>query len=145
MGKSYSMDLRERVVSFVNAGHSRREAAARFDVSPSFAIKVVSRHGVTGSAAPARQGRPSGGGKLASHMEVLCAWVDERPDITMPELADHLEAERGVRAHPASLSRALCKAGFSYKKNADGLGVRTRGHQAQAADLDRPSPAPDEA
>lgn len=126
MGKSYSMDLRERVVSYVEAGHSRRAAAARYGVSPSCAVKVVTRRMATGSAAPARQGRPPGGGKLAAHLEALCAWVTERPDITMPELAARLQADRGVRAHPASLSRALGKAGFSYKKNAAGVGMRTR-------------------
>jgi transposase len=44
----------------------------------------------------------------------------------MPELAAALEAERGVIASPASLSRVLCKAGFTYKKTADGVGARTR-------------------
>ena len=44
----------------------------------------------------------------------------------MPELAVELERVRGVKAHPASLSKVLCKAGFTYKKTADGIGVRTR-------------------
>jgi transposase len=34
----------------------------------------------------------------------------------MPELAAVLAAERGVQASPASLSRLLCRAGFTYKK-----------------------------
>ena len=126
MGKSYSLDLRERVVSFVNSGHSRRAAASRYEVSPSFVIKVMSRRAATGSLAPARQGRPEGSGKLSAHLDALCNWVQDRPDITMPELAALLAAEYGVRAHPASLSRALARAGFSYKKNAAGIGVRTR-------------------
>ena len=126
MGKSYSMDLRERIVSYVDAGHSRRAAASRYGVSASCAVKVVSRRAATGSVAPARQGRPPGGGKLAAHLAALIAWVEDRPDITMLELASRLWSERGVRAHPMSLSRALRKAGFSYKKNAAGVGVRTR-------------------
>ena len=116
MGKSYSLDLRERVVSFVGLGRSRREAASRFDVSASFAVKVVSGHERTGSVAPARQGRPPGSGKLSPHLADLIAWVEARPDITMPELAALLAAEQGVVAHPASLSRTLRQAGFSYKK-----------------------------
>ena len=116
MGKSYSLDLRERVVSFVGLGRSRREAASRFDVSASFAVKVVSGHERTGSVAPARQGRPPGSGKLSPHLADLIAWVEARPDITMPEPAALLAAERGVVAHPASLSRTLRQAGFSYKK-----------------------------
>ena len=37
----------------------------------------------------------------------------------MPELAAELEAERGVKADPSSLSRVLCEAGLTYKKGAD--------------------------
>jgi transposase len=37
-----------------------------------------------------------------------------------------LMKERGIEADPASLSRLLCKVGFSYKKSPDGLGARTR-------------------
>jgi len=39
--------------------------------------------------------------------------VEAAPDITMPELAARLLAERGVPAHPASLSRRLCRAGVT--------------------------------
>jgi transposase len=136
MGKSYSSDLRERVMGFVDAGHSRRKAACHFGVSPSFAVKLALRRQKTGSHAPAKQGRPRGGGKLASHCGFLIARVEHRPDITMPELAAALEAERGVKASPASLSRVLCQAGFTYKKNASGIGARTRRCQARASVLD---------
>lgn len=63
MGKAYSRDLRDRISDHVSAGHSRREAARRFGVSVSCAIKLVQRVAKTGSAAPARQGRPPGGGQ----------------------------------------------------------------------------------
>ena len=43
MPKVYSKDLRERVIEAVEAGASRREAAERFDLSPSSAIKWVQR------------------------------------------------------------------------------------------------------
>jgi transposase len=43
MGESYSSDLRKRVVRFFDAGHSRREAAQHFGVSPSFAVKLEAR------------------------------------------------------------------------------------------------------
>jgi transposase len=38
MGKPYSMDLRERLVAYVEAGHSCRAAARVYDVSPSTAV-----------------------------------------------------------------------------------------------------------
>jgi hypothetical protein len=34
----------------------------------------------------------------------------------MPELAAKLNAEKDVTAHPASLSRVLLRAGYSFKK-----------------------------
>lgn len=126
MGKPYSLDLRERIVAHVSAGGSRRGAARQFGVSDSCSVKLLARVERTGSAEPARQGRPPGGGKLAAHRSFLIEQVEQTPDITMPELAARLAAERGVVASPASLSRVLCAAGFSFKKNADGLGARTR-------------------
>jgi transposase len=126
MGKSYSLDLRERIVAEVTAGGSRRGAARRYGVSDSCAVKLLARVGLTGSAEPARQGRPPGAGKLAAHRDFLIDHVNTKPDITMPELAARLKAERGVSASPASLSRVLCAAGFTYKKSPDGLGARTR-------------------
>jgi len=126
MGKSYSLDLRERVANFVEAGGSRRQAAGHFGVSPSFAVKLRRRQQETGSLEPAKQGRPPGSGKLADHRDFLIAQVKKRPDVTMPDLAAILKAERDVTANPASLSRLLCRAGFTYKKNASGGGARTR-------------------
>ena len=137
----YSSDLRNRVIAYVEAGHSRRDAADHFAVSASFAVKLLARYRQTGSSAPARLGRPRGGGKLAPHEAFLVACVEDQPDITMPELAAKLELERGVRAHPASLSRFLCKAGFTYKKIADGVGTRARRRHQGTAGVDRPASA----
>src|SRR5215218_4161533 len=126
MGRCYSMDLRERVTAFVAQGHSRRAAARRLGVSESFAIKLVKHQVRSGSPAPARQGRPRCTGRLAPYEAFLIRTVEARPAITMPELAARLLEEHGVVAAPAMLSRFLCRRGFSYKKTADGGGVRTR-------------------
>jgi len=74
---------------------------------------------------PARLGRPLGGAKLTTCRDFLIARVERWPTITMPELAAALEAERGVKASPAALSRLLCRAGFTYTKSASG-GARAR-------------------
>lgn len=126
MGKPYSIDLRERVQGEVEDGQSRRAAALRYGVSASFAVKLADRVSRTGSAEPARQGRPPGGGKLAPYLAALLEWVGAKADITMPELAAKLKAEKDVTAHPASLSRVLLKAGLSFKKNTAGLGGQAR-------------------
>jgi transposase-like protein len=54
MARPYSDDLRERVVEAVEAGASRREAADRFEIAPSSAIKWLQRWHEGGSAARPR-------------------------------------------------------------------------------------------
>ena len=88
MGRSYSLDLRRRVVSRVEGGRSCRGAAADLQVSPSFSVKLVARHRRTGMLEQQRQGRPPGTGKLAPHSDFLIGRVKQKPDITMPELGD---------------------------------------------------------
>jgi transposase len=108
MGKGYSLDLRQRIAAWVEAGHSRREAARHFGVSESCAVKLMQRVAATGSPVPAPQGRPPGRGKLAPYKEFLIGRVRAKPDITMPELAAELRAAHGVEADPRlALARAL--------------------------------------
>ena len=86
MPKPYSLDLRERVVRFVDEGHSRHAAAAHFRVSVSFVVNLVNGFRVRGSLAP----KPAGGrrhAKLEPHRAFLLQEVAEKTDITMPELA----------------------------------------------------------
>ena len=125
MGRSYSADLRERVAGLVDAGHSRRAAARHFGVSGSFAVKLLQRASRLKTLCPARQGRPPGS-RLDEHGAFLVAQVEARPDITMPELGARLVEATGITAAPAMLSRFLCRLGFTYKKSADGIGMRTR-------------------
>ena len=125
MGIPTSKDLRLRMVRGIAAGKSRRAVAAQFEVAPSTAIRLQARYEATGSVAPAKQGRPKGSGKLAPYRDAIIEKVKVKPDITMPELAAWLEADHGVTVDPSNLSKLLCKAGFSYKKNAAGSGERT--------------------
>lgn len=114
MGKPLPMELRQRVHGEINGGVSRRAAAERFKVSASFAVKLAARIARTGSAEPARQGRPPGGGKLAPHLAVLIKWVETEPDITMLELAAKLfgreecEGPSGILVPCPYRGRILC-------------------------------------
>src|ERR1700712_5405650 len=125
MGRSNSADLRVRILRDIESGESCRAAARRFGVAPSTAVRLAQRQARTGSLAPARQGRPAGGGRLSAHVAALVGWVEADGDITMPELAARLLAERGVTAHPASLSRLLIQHGFTVKKNSAGQRSRS--------------------
>ena len=82
MPKPYSLDLRERVVRFVENGHSRR-AAAPFRVSVSSVVNLTKAVRTRGSFEP----KSSGGrrhAKLEPHRSFLLARVVEKADITMP-------------------------------------------------------------
>ncbi len=116
MGKPLSNDLRERLISGIGSGQSRRAVANQFKVAPSTAVRVMKRYEQTGHIEPARQGRPRGSGKLGPYRGFLIEQVRKQPDITMPELASVLKDEHGVQVHPTCLSKLLCAAGFSYKK-----------------------------
>lgn len=133
MGKAISSDLRERIVRGVEAGQSCRAMAARFAVAPSTAVRVQQRYRATGSVAPARQGRPSGSGKLGPYRQAIIDKVKAKPDITMPDLAVWLEEQHGVTVDPSNLSKLLCREGFTYKKSASGVGARTSRYQGGAA------------
>lgn len=115
MPKSYSLDLRERVVRFVEAGHSRRAAAAHFEVSVSFVVILMRNYRATGSLAP----KASGGRRrstLDPHRAFLLGRVARTDDITMPELAAELATAAGVQVAPASISRWLIRNGYRFKK-----------------------------
>lgn len=119
MGKTISLDIRERVAAMVDAGHSARAAARHYDVSASFAIKLISRRKVTGDIRPARQGRPPGTGKLAPYQDYLLGLVAREPDITLAELCERLEFDHGVKTYTGPMSSLLRRAGLRYKKNTD--------------------------
>ena len=144
MPKAYSIDLRERVVGFVEAGHSRHAAAAHFSVSVSFVVKLMTAWRTRGSLAP----KPAGGrrhAKLEPHRAFLLGCVREKNDITMPELAAALATATGVHADPASLSRWLIRAGYRFKKNAAGQRTRPARHQTGAPGVEGQTPAEDAA
>jgi transposase len=145
MGKPLSIDLRDRVLAFIEAGHSCRESARHFQVSASFVIKLMARVRLSGKIAPARQGRPPGQGKLAPFAGFFGTHVEAAPDITMPELAEALLETHGVAVTPAALSRFLIRQGYSYKKNTDRHRTRTRKGPTGARRVGRPSSAVDAA
>lgn len=120
MGKPYSLDLRERIVAYVEAGHSARSAARVFAVSASTAVRLMQARRERGSVAAGPQGRmPGTAGKLAAHRAFLIEVVRAEPDITLKELAGALLDAEGVRVNLSSLHRALRTAGHAYEKRPD--------------------------
>jgi transposase len=110
-----SRDLRERIVRTVEGGASIRQAALRFEVSPSAAVKLMRRVRETGSAAPGRIGghrRPVLEGREA----LLRSLVDAKDDITLAEIRAEL-ARRGVVVRALStIHHALRRLELTRKK-----------------------------
>ncbi len=132
MGYGHSLDLRRRIIEAVSSGASAREAARRFDVSPSSAIKLLRRWRDTGSYAPGQIG-----GQKKRRLTGREDWLHEvmalESDITLSELQSRL-AGQGVRISLQAINTTLRALGYRYKKNRarSGTRARRRGRQAPA-------------
>ena len=93
MAKSLSFDLRSRVLAAIAGGLSCRQAAARFGVSASSAIRWQGLRRAGGDGRP----KPQGGDRLSrrtdAHAGLIAAALDDAPDITLPELKVRLAAQ----------------------------------------------------
>lgn len=148
MGKSLSLDIRERVAALVEEGLSCHEAARTLRISAASAVRIMQRKRRTGGVGAAAQGRPRRS-KLDAVSDWLRSRIEAEPDLTMRELADELKAEHELRATPAMLSRHLIHClGFTYKKipDRDGTvaqeGARRAIRMAPADAEDAPRAAP---
>ncbi len=117
MAKSLSIDLRERLVSVVEDGVSRRAAAKRFGVAASTAIKWVDRWRRTGTVEPRPRGGDHRSGRIEAHADEVLGLIDDTPDITLEELAAHLDEVHGLRVAPSTVWRLLDRRGLTFKKN----------------------------
>jgi len=112
-----SRDLRERIVRAVEGGSSIQQAALRFEVSPSAAVKLMRRFRQSGSPAPAQFGgsrRPI----LEPHEALMRALLDTKADISLVEIQAELR-QRGIMIGATStISRWLRRAGLTHKKRA---------------------------
>ena len=117
MAAPLSQDLRQRLAGAVEQGSSARQAAARFAVSASAAIKLIRRVRETGTTAPGKIGgqrKPL----LAGHEKLLRELTATRKGITLAEIRDAL-IER--RIQPGSLTTiwwTLRRLGLTHKKSA---------------------------
>ena len=131
MPKSYSEDLRERVIEAVEAGAARHVAARQFRVSASSAIRWVQRWRASGEIAA----KPRGGSTspLEDHEAALLVLASEQPDLTLDEFCAVLK-ERKITTSRVSVWRFFSRHGLSFKKNSarQRAGARRRGRGARA-------------
>jgi transposase len=120
--KTYSYDLRERVVRACDEGtHSRQALAELFGVSTAWIRRLLQRRRETGSFAA----RPRGGRTAVKMTEARCGrllvLVSEQPDATLAELHRRLAAP----VHLSTVARALLRLGWRVKKKSCGPRSKT--------------------
>ena len=127
MGKPHPMELRTRVVDFVEEGNTHRATAAHFRVSIKFVNDMVKLKlkRETGSLEPKRQGR-SGHGKLAGSHDWVRGKIESKPDATLDELVSALRRECGIDVQRSAMWGLVHRLGLSHKK-------RPAGQRAEAA------------
>jgi transposase len=116
MPKPLSFDLRSRVLAAIDTGLSRRQAAERFGVSASSAIRWDALRQAGGDARP----KPQGGDRLSqrteAHADLIRAALADVPDITLPELKVRL-AGQGASVSVAALWRFCRRHKITRKKD----------------------------
>ena len=116
MGKPHPIELRTRVIAFVEEGHSHRAAAARFRVSVKFVNDMVILKRDTGGLEPRRQGNGGGHGKLGRLRDWIAVRMAAKPDLTLDDLVLEITDEHQITVHRVSVWRTLRGLGLTHKK-----------------------------
>jgi transposase len=128
-----------RVIRFVEAGGSRREAAEQFDVGISSAIRWVQRFRDDGTCEPTPRGGSTS--PLEKHSQRILTLVSEQADLTLGEILSALHKRR-IATSRSALSRFFARHGITFKKkpasgraeaSRRGSGAPTLGARARAA------------
>ena len=137
MTKPLSDDLRVRLIDAVAKGMSCRAAASRFGVAASTAVKLVRRWREAGTSQP----RPQGGDRRSERIEVYAAeilgLIGETADITLAEIAAHLEKKHSERFAPSTIWRLLDRHAQTFKKNRARQRTGTAGRSRATAGVAR--------
>jgi transposase len=116
MARAYSQDLRGRVIDAALAGLPARQAAVRFGVGIATAIVWVRRARQTGERTARPQGQPRRS-KLDPHRAFVLGLIEAKDDISLVEMQERLERERGLRASVGTIWTFLDRAGLTFKKS----------------------------
>ena len=116
MAKGYSKDLRERAVSMVEEGESRREVARVLDLAPSTAVRWLDRWTRTGSV-EAKPGTGHSRSPLTAHEQWLLDLVAKEPDLTLEEIRHRLRREKKLSVAASSVWRFYDRHAITFKKS----------------------------
>ncbi len=116
MARPISNDLRKRVLDDVLAGMSRRQAAIKYNVSPSFAVKLVNKHKETGDYSPRKMGGDTRS-YIAPYEETISELIEKDKSINLVEIEKQLESKIERTISKSAVDRFLSKIKIKYKKN----------------------------
>jgi transposase len=117
MMSGYSEDLRRRIVSSVESGMSKAQAARTFRVSLSSVKRYVNRARRGEPLAPKK--RPGSAPKLDQKaMKLLEGNLRERPFATLRERCEYVEVITGLSVSRSTMCRAIARTGSTRKKGA---------------------------
>jgi transposase len=116
MSKALSVDLRVRVLAFVAAGATHREAAERFGVSAASVSRWRKLDREVGAPGPKALGGDRRSHALEAHGAAILALVAEQRDITLAEIKVAL-AGKGVCASIGGLWRFFDRHQITLKKS----------------------------
>jgi transposase len=111
----YSEDLRRRIVSAVERGMSKTQAARTFGVSLSSVKRYVNKAGRGESLAPKKS--PGSAPKLGEkHNKLLEDDLEERPFASLQGRCDYIETVTGLSVSRSTMCRAIARIGSTRKK-----------------------------
>ncbi len=115
--KPYSQDLRERIIRALEAGEeTQAEIASRFDVSPSFVVKLWRRWRETGSCTALVHA----GGRarsLQASEALIRREVARQPDVTLAELCGRVARSAGASVSTKTMCLELRRLSLPRKKS----------------------------
>jgi transposase len=115
MPTTLSVDLRQRVVSWVAAGATCRQAAERFGVSRASVSRWSQQKQREGHIASKPLGGDQHSHRIEAHGALILQTSEARPQIFLREMRDALQ-EHGVEVSTSSLSRFFARHRISRKK-----------------------------
>jgi transposase len=114
----YSEDLRQRIVSSVDIGISKAQAARTFSVSLSSVKRYLDKARRGESLLPKK--RPGSAAKLDEKaMRLLEEDLRERPFVSLRERCEYIEAMTGLSVSRSTMCRAIARIGPTRKKGGE--------------------------
>ncbi len=117
MSNAYSLDLRERVVAYVQAGGKKVEACRIFQVGHDTLYRWLRQHREEGSLHPRKRGKYK---VRKIDDQALLGHIKENPDATLAEIGQTFDVSA------VAIWKACNRLDITRKKNASLQGGRSR-------------------